>query len=214
MKAFFLIIALFVLNFTSLFSIQDFVNRIPNGKVYSCLNCHSSPNGGEATVHLFGKDFKANKSIWNAKLALKDSDGDGVPNGLELQDSAGVWKTTDNAPGNINLVTNPSNVEDFITSVVQNDDFAFEIQNLFPMPAKDRLTISLKLNKNGFLNISLISIDGKNLGNLFYNEVVSGDLELTLNLNDLIRESLSNGVYFIEVKHFDAKLRRRFILNK
>jgi hypothetical protein len=61
----------------------QYVQRIPNGSVFSCRNCHNE--------HKFQLDFKNNGLKWDKTLALKDSDGDGASNGVELQDPDGKW---------------------------------------------------------------------------------------------------------------------------
>jgi len=44
---------------------------------------------------------------WGPELALLDADGDGYPNGLELQDRFGLWKPGGPAPGRASLVSRP-----------------------------------------------------------------------------------------------------------
>jgi hypothetical protein len=65
------------------FGHSEYVQRIPNGSGYSCNNCHNE--------HKFQQDFKNNGLKWDKTLALKDSDGDGASNGVELQDPEGKW---------------------------------------------------------------------------------------------------------------------------
>jgi hypothetical protein len=77
---------------------REYVDRIPNGGVNDCHNCHS---GGS-----FKDDFR--RFGWGARLALEDSDGDGFSNGDELQDPAGSWRPGQPAPGMRTLVSNPS----------------------------------------------------------------------------------------------------------
>jgi hypothetical protein len=81
------------------------VKKIPNGKKFSCANCHSEKPYKASALTPFGIDFKANSKEWNPDLAKKDSDGDGISNGRELCDADGTWKKgDDDKPGN---VTNP-----------------------------------------------------------------------------------------------------------
>jgi hypothetical protein len=76
---------------------SDYVDRIPNGGVHDCDNCH----GGGA----FKSDW--DRLGWGAKLARKDSDGDGFSNGEELQDPDGRWRPGRADPGDRGLVSNP-----------------------------------------------------------------------------------------------------------
>jgi hypothetical protein len=70
---------------------QQFVSRIPNGDINTCLNCHVSSEGGDSP-NLFGLDFAKNGLIWDSILAKVDSDKDGFTNGEELLDPNGLWK--------------------------------------------------------------------------------------------------------------------------
>ncbi len=86
------------------------VGLIPNGDKFSCSNCHIFPGGprnpfGQAVEQLVTPGSTV--EFWGTALAALDSDGDGVSNGLELQDPDGVWRPGDPAPGILTLVTNP-----------------------------------------------------------------------------------------------------------
>ncbi|HOJ59778.1 MAG TPA: hypothetical protein PK878_05795 [bacterium] len=92
---------------------RDFrVNLIPNGTVYGCATCHTSPAGGGAR-NAFGQAVEAlvapgsTAAFWSAALAAADADGDGASNGLELQDPAGTWRPGDPRPGDASKVTHP-----------------------------------------------------------------------------------------------------------
>jgi hypothetical protein len=62
----------------------SYVRRVPNGSAFSCNTCHSEEK--------FQRDFKENGLKWTKALAVKDSDGDGASNGVELQDPEGTWR--------------------------------------------------------------------------------------------------------------------------
>lgn len=71
--------------------------QVPNGTSIGCVLCHVNPAGG-GVRNKFGQDVgaitgSANKAFWNAALAAKDSDGDGVSNGVELGDPEGDFTT-------------------------------------------------------------------------------------------------------------------------
>jgi hypothetical protein len=98
-----------------------FITTIPNGAVFTCLNCHTSmfPDGGTDDPQLtsFGTDVLATmngvsvdaggKPHWTAALCQKDSDGDGQTNGQELGDPCCTWVEGQTAP-RITGVSNPS----------------------------------------------------------------------------------------------------------
>ena len=93
------------------------VSQLPNGSAIGCASCHVNPGGG-GTLTPFGRDINNNyltqpgrsgQVVWNAMLAMLDSDGDGVSNGQELGDPDGDGM----ADANIQ-VTNPGDPNSFV----------------------------------------------------------------------------------------------------
>ena len=91
------------------------VDQIPNGSMFSCASCHVT-RGGPRT--LFGQEIERNyltqsggsgDVVWNAMLAMLDSDGDGVSNGQELGDPDGDGMTDASIQ-----VTNPGDPNSFV----------------------------------------------------------------------------------------------------
>ncbi|MFZ5433666.1 MAG: T9SS type A sorting domain-containing protein [Calditrichota bacterium] len=87
------------------------VNQIPNGSLISCSACHVNPGGG-GVRNAFGQTVERSflsggNVVWSPLLASLDADGDGIPNGVELQDPYGQWQTGQPNPGNSSLVTQP-----------------------------------------------------------------------------------------------------------
>jgi hypothetical protein len=68
---------------------DEYMRSLPVFRHYRCLLCHKSAAPVSADLNSFGNDFKKNGYMWNSALALKDSDGDGYPNGDELGDANG-----------------------------------------------------------------------------------------------------------------------------
>jgi hypothetical protein len=83
MKRISTVLALILASATVALGHGSYVSRVPNGSAFSCDTCH--------TEKKFQKDFKDNDLKWNKALAVKDSDGDGASNGVELQDPEGKW---------------------------------------------------------------------------------------------------------------------------
>jgi hypothetical protein len=111
-----LLLALFLLLLGGEAMARSFrVAQIPNGAVDQCLACHTSGNSG-GSRNSFGTEIEQNflsppgafgSVVWGPALAALDSDGDGVDNGTELNDSSGAWAAGTPAPGDPNDVTNP-----------------------------------------------------------------------------------------------------------
>jgi hypothetical protein len=68
---------------------ENYMRSLPVYRRYKCLICHKSSAPVSSDLNGFGSDFKKNGYEWNSALALKDSDGDGYPNGDELGDGDG-----------------------------------------------------------------------------------------------------------------------------
>lgn len=106
---------LILLNFVLVEARPHRVGQIPNGSKNSCANCHINPAGG-GERNDFGKLVEARfldvvgpagNVQWGPALAHLDADGDGVSNGIELQDEFGLWQSGQSNPGNSNLVSLP-----------------------------------------------------------------------------------------------------------
>ena len=86
--------------------------QLPNAPA-SCNTCHTT--GGGTARNLFGLAVEARVDpgstdpFWGPELAQLDSDGDGVPNGVELGDPEGDGIADINIP-----VTHPGDPNDFV----------------------------------------------------------------------------------------------------
>ena len=90
--------------------------KIPNGDRVPCIDgmeacspdglCrgvgHTTCAGGVPSWNQFGLDLRANSAKWNRALCEKDSDGDGLANGVELGDPCCIWNYDD--PSTYDLV--------------------------------------------------------------------------------------------------------------
>ena len=85
------------------------VGQVPHGAAFGCDICHTSAGG----LTDFGFDsftYTTNGNVSWADLAMKDSDGDGYSNGLELGDPNGSWRTGNAQPGG--NYTDPNDADD------------------------------------------------------------------------------------------------------
>lgn len=84
----FLVAILFVAD--TLRSREEYMRSLPVYRRFKCLLCHRSPTPVSGDdLNGFGSDFRKNGYAWNNALALRDSDGDGYPNGDEIGDEEG-----------------------------------------------------------------------------------------------------------------------------
>jgi hypothetical protein len=94
--------------------------KVPNYAAVGeeCSLCHNTFGGSPRNS--FGLDVEAlvtpdgEEIFWGPELAALDSDGDGVPNGVELGDPDGTWQEGDPDPGDPATITDPSEVTSFI----------------------------------------------------------------------------------------------------
>lgn len=99
------------------------LNMVPNAAAtaVSCNLCHTS--GGGTPRNAFGLDIQervtpnGQEVFWGPELAALDSDGDGVPNGVELGDPAGSWTAGADQPGDAASVTHPGDSASFIETI-------------------------------------------------------------------------------------------------
>ena len=99
------------------------LNMVPNAGTVGvgCNLCHTS--GGGTPRNAFGLDMQqlvtpnGQEIFWGPELAALDSDGDGVPNGVELGDPAGSWTAGADQPGEAASITHPGDAASFIETI-------------------------------------------------------------------------------------------------
>lgn len=186
---------------------EKFVARIPNGAKNSCMNCHFSLDGGSRNV--FGNAFKSAGERWNKTLSQIDSDKDGFTNGLELQDSAGVW-TTAKGPtsGDPSKVTLPGNINDFPSGI---EDFSNEMISIaYPNPTFENTTFEISnLSANG-LEVNTYDMSG----NLVKTEKINsnGTFNYIWNKTNSQNQSLPQGIYILEFITDKININRKVVL--
>ena len=96
-------------------ALRHFLNRVPNGQAFRSLwpaLGHVAPHGDQYSGsgfprNKFGEDFKMAGFRWTKGLCEKDSDGDGLSNGAELNDPACIWSPGSTPSGGITNLSHP-----------------------------------------------------------------------------------------------------------
>ncbi len=211
------IVLSFFLTTTILISREFRTSKIPNGNKFACANCHINPSGGGAR-NSFGKAVEGLVSpggfedFWNENLANIDSDGDGFTNGQELQDPAGLWRTGQPNPGDINLVTNPGdpNSKPSTTSLDDINLFAkYELHNNYPNPFNPSTKISFTIPRSEFVTLKIYDIKGQEIKTLVNGNYPAGTYQLEWNGKDKNNRNVAAGVYVytINAGHFSKSAR-------
>lgn len=203
----FLLSVVFVLSINNSYSKSNFISQLPNGSVNSCATCHVS--NSNYSLNSFGstinsKYLSSGKVVWNSALAALDSDGDGFPNGTELQDPSGTWKSGSSAPGDPSKVSNPGVKSSIPTSVndePQTNDFASI--SIYPNPFTQRITVTYNLQTLGFVTATVFDIVGNLINTLISDFQSPGDYTLYWDGKNKIGQNVSSGRYFVSIQYQD-----------
>lgn len=224
MKCFtaFLIGLLVLVSSDDLFAKAFRVGQLPNGSKIGCISCHNSQSGGDAR-NPFGKEvgkrFLVDGNVqWGPELAKLDSDGDGFTNGEELQDPNGEWKIGSPAPGNPDLVTNPGdpaskpNVNG-ISEAINLMNNTYEI-NITQNMNFSEINISYNLNKNTFVRLEIIDLNGYSIKLLENTEKSEGRHTNNWDGRNNAGATIPDGIYFIRLSTPENSDIKKFIYNK
>jgi hypothetical protein len=178
------------------------VNQIPNGSVFRCANCHVDPSGG-GTRTSFGEVVRLNyldtsgDVMWNQALALNDADGDGIPNGEELQDPTGSWTAGASNPGTPSLVSNPGdpNSATSVDFVAGSTPRSYKLDQNYPNPFNPTTNISFEIAKAGYVQLRIFNSLGQVVRTLANDIFESGVYQAQWDGLDDSGQSLSSGIY-------------------
>lgn len=193
------------------------VAQLPNGSKFGCVNCHVSPNGGgprNSFGQLVAAKYLDNQGsvIWGPAIAAEDADGDGVSNGVELQDPTGAWRFGQTAPGVLNNVSNPGDRNSKPTSIKADDlkmPTTYSLTQNYPNPFNPTTTISFTMPVSGKVLLEVYDVTGKTVATLVDNDISAGQHSVELNAY-----GLSSGIYFYRIRANEFIATRKFILMK
>lgn len=175
------------------------VSQIPNGSKYGCTNCHTGSGGPRND---FGKTvgssyLDANGNVlWGAALAALDSDGDGVSNGGELQDPAGVWKIGDPNPGELALVSNPGDKNSTTGVFFAYAPAFFMLYQNYPNPFNPSTTLTFALPHHASVNLTIFNMLGYPVRELVNESLPAGEHQAVWDATDAAGAPLGSGFYF------------------
>ncbi len=183
------------------------VGQVPNGTKNACANCHVNPAGGGPRT-AFGTEIERNhlstpggagQVQWSAALAALDSDGDGFTNGEELQDPEGRWTIGQPAPGDLALVTNPGDPNDFpnTTAVQALPGVAgdFLLEGNYPNPFNPSTTIRFRLPEAAHARLEIFNSIGARVRVLADERMDAGTYSSSWNGRDDAGRLVESGTY-------------------
>ncbi|MFA3783318.1 T9SS type A sorting domain-containing protein [Melioribacteraceae bacterium 4301-Me] len=207
-----LFLTLFIAAITFLVGREFRVNKIPNGSINSCSNCHFNPSGG-GPRNPFGQAVETRvtpggfEDFWDSSLAAMDSDGDGFSNGQELQDPNGLWRPGQPNPGDPSKVTNPGDPfsKPNISDVANNNIIPskFLLSQNYPNPFNPTTTINFNLPVSSHVKLDVFDILGRYVTTLVNEEKAAGSYTVKFDAN-----GLANGIYIYRIKannYIDSK---------
>lgn len=76
--------------------------------------------------------------------------------------------------------------------------------NVYPNPTNSNLTIDIELQNSYFVNVSIVDINGQNLGLLYEGKLPEGDQKI--DIQDVIINDLKSGIYMLKVTFDDNQI--------
>lgn len=181
------------------------LGQVPYSSKWSCNTCHL--DGGGTPRNPFGAAVEAmtgpaNVSFWGPSLAAADSDQDGFANGIELQDSAGVWADGTANPGTASLVTHPGDASDFPSTVRVSNPYPSDylLENNYPNPFNPSTIINYYLPLASHVKIDIFNVIGEKVATLVDENATQGSYYTIWNgLNDQ-GNIVNSGLYFYRMQ--------------
>ena len=184
------------------------VGQVPNGEVFSCNTCHTSGGGsprndfGLTIQNSFLEPSGAQGDVqWGPALAALESDNDGFTNGEELQDPNGEWQEGQPAPGDLTLVTNPGDPDDFPTSVENPEGlvYSYSLENNYPNPFNPSTSIEFSLAEQNQITLEVYNSHGEKIRTLVNEFKPAGAYKTAWNGKDDNGNVVSSGIYIYRI---------------
>jgi len=188
-----------------------FVERIPNGEVNKCANCHLRPQG-TGSRNAFGLDFDSQGEQWTTALSAVDSDGDGITNGQELQDPLGSWIEGQNNPGDPVQVSSPGRVSSLPGErLIQITEINFTIDEQYRVELTNLSNRTLPLAQKWLVYTTFVGTDStgdRNIGQTRVTPFASSlkadeRVVVTLNMNEVPAGEISPTRGFVGLAIFE-----------
>lgn len=193
------------------------VSQIPNGSKFGCTNCHTGFGGPRnAFGQVVGSSYldAGGNVIWGAALAALDSDGDGVSNGGELQDPAGVWKIGDPQPGDLALVSNPGDPNSTTAVRFAYAPAFFVLYQNHPNPFNPSTTLTFTLPHHASVKLTVYDMLGRPVRELVNESLPAGEHQAVWNATDENGALLGSGFYFARFESENVVQTIRMLLMK
>ncbi len=123
------------------------------------------------------------------------------PNGITLSAGSDSLFISDYGTGNVRIISNFKDYAGLETIQITNNSLA-----IYPNPARESVTVNIKMEEGKLLNVSLVDLNGNHLQTVQLDSKPS-DNYLNLNLSDY-----ASGLYFIEVRIEDNLFYKQLLI--
>jgi hypothetical protein len=166
-----------------------------NGHPYSASFQYKTPTSAWVTVNAMPSTINSTSAIAVSYSVTN------LPANTLISYKACAWNPGDTTWGAVQTFTT------LTTTGLQNVQTLSSL-SVYPNPVLDNLTISFNLNEKSDVKINLISIDGKDIHELYKCNLSSGNQELKLDVNDV-----KPGVYLLQMQVNDNTSFEKLMIN-
>ncbi len=190
---------------------QTFISSYPGRVLYYLVDDANNTPCATLTSWAATNSISPNSVFKSAAISMADYSGTGMPKVVVLgggshtvfDDENDVFNSTTLTTAITNALAAPSSVE--INEKMVSD---FQL-NLFPNPVKNSAEVSYTLNQANDVRFEVFNILGDKIKTISAEKQMAGKHETQINV-----ESLSNGVYFIQLITANSRETRRFSISR